>query len=163
MSVLRQYIPGSTPVFADDMNTIGGFLELLRNLSGADIVVDASGVHTRRRTAPIRILMVSLDAAAAGGGKYTAFSMLPPDTAPVATGDVAGADFGTAASTTPDVLLINSPEEGTSTHMLTDTTSKTRRIPAYTFNQTNADGLLVAYALAFNWTIDCPTPPGGGP
>lgn len=164
MSVLRDYVARKTPVFAEDMNTVGQFLEMLRNFSGADLVVDSSGVHARRKYTPIRMLMVRLGTAATGGGKYLAYSMEPPNTPPVAGADVTGAEFGTAASGTPDVLLINSPEEGTSDHMLTDGTMNVRSIPAYTFNQYNEDGQLVCYALAYNWTLDCPLAvgPGGG-
>jgi hypothetical protein len=49
---LHQYVPNQTPVYADDMNTLGQAVRLLNNLSGPDVFVDETGVHFRSSPAP---------------------------------------------------------------------------------------------------------------
>jgi hypothetical protein len=49
---LHKYVPNETPVYADDMNTLGDLVRLMGNISGPDLFIDWTGIHMRRPPIP---------------------------------------------------------------------------------------------------------------
>jgi hypothetical protein len=52
---LHTYVPDQTPVYADDMNTLGTLVRMMNNVSGADVFMDETGIHFRRPPIPATI------------------------------------------------------------------------------------------------------------
>jgi hypothetical protein len=49
---LHKYVPNETPVYADDMNTLGDLVRMMDNISGPDLFIDWTGIHMRRPPIP---------------------------------------------------------------------------------------------------------------
>lgn len=159
------------PPSAARLNSVLDFLRPLSNMTGGGATQvfatpDGTTVYTPEPPASSRfkVGLYRLDRAATGGGKYYCKEILP------AAGDVSdsvnlnSASFGTAG--TKDVLLLNSTEEGQTTHDLTFGTSAYPQVFVGVTVQNNSDGTKVVALPGFQVqscpASGAPSPSDGG-